>query len=184
LFGLDETQQEIMMMTHSAPTPHPSLRPRFWLGLAAIGAALALPLAPSRAEPPAFAGFSGSWSGSGTISLADGSRERLRCRATYRVAGAENRLEQSLRCASDSYRFDLSSDVTSEGGRLSGTWSESSRNINGNLSGRVNGGHVAAAVDAPGFTANLNLNTQGNRQSVSITSEGDIRNVSIALVRG
>jgi hypothetical protein len=172
------------MMTHSASASHALSRPRFWLGLAAIGAVLALPLTPSQAEPPAFAGFAGSWSGSGTISLADGSRERLRCRATYRVAGAENRLQQSLRCASDSYRFDLSSDVTSEGGRLSGTWSEASRNISGSLSGRVSGGHVAAAVDAPGFAANVNLNTQGNRQSVSISSEGDIRNVSIALVRG
>jgi len=38
-------------------------------------------------------------------------------------------------------------------------------------------------VDAPGFSANLTLTTTGNRQSVSIVSEGDIRNVSIAMIK-
>jgi hypothetical protein len=138
---------------------------------------------PALAQSAPFAGLSGAWSGSGTILLADGSKERLRCRATYRVSGGENALQQSLRCASDSYKIELSSDVTSEGGRLSGSWSETSRGISGSLQGRAGGGRIAATVDAPGFSANLTLITTGNRQSVSIVSEGDIRNVSIAMVR-
>jgi hypothetical protein len=39
-------------------------------------------------------------------------------------------------------------------------------------------------VQAAGFAANLTIRTQGNRQSVRITSKGEIRNVSITMVRG
>lgn len=138
---------------------------------------------PASAQSAPFAGLSGAWSGSGTILLSDGSRERLRCRATYRVAHGENALQQSLRCASDSYKIELSSDVVSEGGRVTGSWSEASRGINGTLQGRASSGRIAVVVDAPGFSANLTLSTTGNRQSVSIVSEGDIRNVSIAMTK-
>ncbi len=138
---------------------------------------------PSFAQSVPFSGLSGAWAGPGTISLSDGSREHLRCRATYRVNGPESGLQQTLRCASDSYRFDLSSDVVSQGGRISGTWSESNRNISGSLEGRASGGHILATVSAPGFSANLTLTTLGNHQSVSIVSRGNIRNVSISMVR-
>jgi hypothetical protein len=106
------------------------------------------------------------------------------CRATYQVDGSGMRLRQTLRCASDSYKFELSSDVVSDGARLSGTWSESSRGISGTLQGHANGDRISAVADAPGFSANLNLTTRGNRQSVSIVSQGDIRDVSITMVRG
>jgi hypothetical protein len=139
---------------------------------------------PVHAQSAPFAGLPGSWSGSGSIALSDGSHERLRCRATYRVDGSGMRLQQALRCASDSYKFDLSSDVVSDGTQLSGTWNESSRGISGTLEGRSNGGEISAVAEAAGFSVNLNLTTRGNRQSVSIVSQGDIRDVSITMIRG
>jgi hypothetical protein len=135
------------------------------------------------AQSPPFAGLAGSWTGSGSISLSDGSKERLRCRATYQVSAGDARLQQSLRCASDSYRFDLNSDIASERGGISGTWSEASRGISGSLSGRAGSGSISAVVDAPGFSANLSVATRGNRQSFSIVSQGDIRRVAITMVR-
>ncbi|QUS39327.1 hypothetical protein RPMA_11140 [Tardiphaga alba] len=131
----------------------------------------------------AFAGMHGAWSGSGTISLSDGSKERLRCRASYRVSAGDSSLQQSLRCASDSYKFELSSDVVSEGGRVSGSWSETSRGVSGSLQGRASGGRINVVADSPVFTANIVLTTTGNKQSVTITSQGDIRQVSIAMVK-
>jgi hypothetical protein len=100
------------------------------------------------------------------------------------VSVEDTRLQQSLRCASDSYRFDLSSDVVSERGVISGTWSETSRGISGSLSGRAGNGSISAVVDAPGFSANLSVATRGNHQSFSILSQGDIRSVAITMVRG
>lgn len=92
-------------------------------------------------------------------------------------------MQQSLRCASDSYKFDLSSNVTSQAGNVSGTWSEASRNINGNLQGRAGDGKISVYVEAAAFAANLTLTTRGNRQSVSISSKGEIRGASITMVR-
>jgi hypothetical protein len=138
---------------------------------------------PVHAQPAPFAGLPGSWTGSGSIALSDGSHERLRCRATYRVDDSGMRLQQTLRCASDSYKFDLSTDVVSDGAQVSGTWSESSRGISGTLQGRSNSGRISAVADAAGFSANLNLTTRGNRQSISIVSQGAIRDVSITMIR-
>src|ERR1700730_3269591 len=84
----------------------------------------------------AFAGMAGVWSGGGVVTLDDGSTERIRCRATYAVGAGGNGLNQDLLCASDSYKFNLRSNVMAEGGSLSGTWSESSRGVNGTLEGR------------------------------------------------
>jgi hypothetical protein len=157
-----------------------------WKSLAAVTAIFMVhcfAAAPAMAQSAPFAGLAGAWSGSGSITLSDGSRERLRCKAIYRVAPGENALQQSLRCASDSYKIELSSDVVSEGGRVSGSWSETSRGVSGSLQGRASGGRIAVTVDAPGFSANLTLSTTGNRQSVSIVSDGDLRNVSIAMTR-
>jgi hypothetical protein len=99
------------------------------------------------------------------------------------VGAGGNGLNQSLTCASDSYRFNLSSNVHAEGGSLSGTWSESTRGVNGNLEGRASGGSFQIVATAPGFTANLSLTTRGNKQSVVIKSDTAFRGASISLSR-
>lgn len=151
------------------------------IGLVA-GIALSAPASFAQSAP--FAGFAGNWSGKGTVTLSDGSKENIRCKASYRVDRTGAALKQSLRCASDSYKFDLSSDVVSNGREITGNWSEASRNLFGSVRGRAGGGEIEVFVEAAGFAANLTLRARGNRQSVWITSKGEIRNVSITMVRG
>jgi hypothetical protein len=151
---------------------------------AGLTAGLALSAPAGFAQSAPFAGFAGNWSGKGTITLSDGAKENLRCKASYRVDRTGRTMNQSLRCASDSYRFDLSSDVVSHGSEITGQWSEASRDLFGSLRGRAAGGEIEVFVQAAGFAANLTIRTQGNRQSVRITSKGEIRNVSITMVRG
>jgi hypothetical protein len=150
---------------------------------AGVGAALMLSVSAGHAQSGPFAGFSGAWSGNGTVALSDGTTERIRCKADYKVDGSGLVLKQALRCASDSYKFDLSSDVTSQGDRISGIWTEASRNINGNLQGTAGGGQIQVFVEAAGFAANLTLRTSGNRQTVQISSTGEIRGVNITMVK-
>lgn len=132
-----------------------------------------------------FAGLHGSWSGTGTIMLQNGGEERIRCRATYAVGDDGASLRQNLRCASDSYTFDLSSNVVAQGGTITGTWTETTRGASGTLVGRASGaGDLQVRVDSPGFAANLSMSTRGNRQSVSISSSGTaLSGVSITLSR-
>lgn len=131
----------------------------------------------------AFAGMAGVWSGGGTVTLDDGSTERIRCRATYAVGEGGNGLQQTLTCASDSYKFNLSSNVQARGSAISGTWSEASRNINGSIEGRSGPGVVQVVATAPGFSANISLTTRGNRQSVIIRAESQFKGASISLTR-
>src|ERR1700722_11892035 len=131
----------------------------------------------------AFAGMAGVWSGGGTVTLDDGSTERIRCRATYAVGEGGNGLQQTLTCASDSYKFNLTRNVEARGAAISGTWSETSRNINGNIEGRSGPGVVQVVATAPGFTANISLTTRGNKQSVVIKAESQFKGASISLTR-
>lgn len=137
----------------------------------------------AQADSRAFAGLAGAWSGTGAISLANGSQERLRCKGKYSVGSSGSQLAIDLRCASDSYRVDLGSNLVSRGGAITGKWTEASRGISGSVSGREAGGAIDALVEAPGFAATLSVATRGNRQSFSMRSQGEIRNVSLNLTK-
>lgn len=154
------------------------------IAAASFFSVLALSSSASFAQSGPFAGLDGSWNGTGTVTLADGNSERIRCRATYKVGGGGLALQQTLRCASDSYKFDLGSDVTTSGDRVSGTWSEASRGVNGSVSGRATPGQINVLVEAAGFAANLTVATRGNKQSVSMTSKGEIKSVNITMSKG
>jgi len=149
--------------------------------IALLGAAVFSPS--TYAQSGAFTGMAGFWAGGGIVTLEDGSTERIRCRATDAVGAGGNGLNLTLQCASDSYKFDLTGNVISEGGELSGTWGESSRGLRGNLRGRGANGNFQVIASAQGFTANLSLSTRGNRQSIVITSENAFRGASISLSR-
>ena len=131
-----------------------------------------------------FADMSGVWSGKGTISLEGGAREAIRCRATYAVRADGNALQQTLRCASDSYKIELTSNVVADGSRLSGTWSEATRNVSGEVQGTTAGGRFQVVVSAGSFSADLVLTTKGNSQSVVIRSNGgEFKGANITLAR-
>jgi hypothetical protein len=135
------------------------------------------------AQSGPFAGMAGNWSGGGTVTLDDGSSERLRCRASYAVGAGGNGLNLTLVCASDSYKFDLRGNVIADHGALSGSWSETSRGVNGDLEGRGANGNFQVVATAAGFNANISLTTRGSKQSILIRSEGSFRAASIALSR-
>jgi hypothetical protein len=156
--------------------------------LAATLAATLLAAAPrdaGSAEARAFSALFGSWSGEGKIMKADGASERIRCRSAYEPAGGAQ-ISLRLNCNSESYKFDLSSNVMYEGGRITGSWSEASRGVGGNIAGRSNpnGSQVQALAQSAAFSANIGLTTRGARQSVQIVSPGtDVREVTIVLER-
>jgi hypothetical protein len=144
-----------------------------------------LALAQSRPAATGFASLAGSWSGTGSVTLSSGAVERIRCQATYEVLPSGTTFHQSLQCKSDSYDFHLRASVLRSGDAISGTWTETTRNANGSISGRVSGSQINANVQGPAFTASLALQTQGDRQTVNIRSQGtELSAVTIALRRG
>ena len=135
-------------------------------------------------------GLAGSWTGDGTISMSSGSTERIRCRANYQIGagdpsgGSQQTMLQSLVCASDSYRFEIKTRVSRTNKRLTGNWTESTRNISGNLIGRITNGRIDATVAGGAFTAAISIMPSGKRQAVNIRpSSGDVAKVTITLTK-
>jgi hypothetical protein len=156
------------------------------LGPLVVLAGLASAVSNAEAAGGAFSELAGYWSGEGTISVTSGANERIRCKATYSVDASGDSLNQTLRCASDSYRLDISSNVVASGGSVSGTWTEATRSATGNIQGRISGGQVSGTIVGVGFTAGLSLSTRGKTQSVTIRPSGstDIRDVTITMRKG
>jgi hypothetical protein len=151
---------------------------RLLLAAAVLFAASAAP-SPSHAQSGPFAGLAGSWNGGGTVTLDDGSKERIRCRATYQVGGAN--MTMTLTCASDAYKFSLSANVVDQGGAVSGTWSEAGRGVSGTLQGRGGGGNFEVVASTAGFNANISLRTAGNKQSIGMRADSQFRSAAISL---
>ena len=129
-----------------------------------------------------FTAMSGSWTGSGTITTSSGNKERIRCRAKYDGAGST--LDLTLRCASDSYNFELQSNATHSNGNVSGTWSESTRRVGGNIDGNASGNAMSLRVSGV-ISATLGVSTNANQQSISIQAPGtELQSVAISMNRG
>ena len=134
---------------------------------------------PGHAQASAFSGMAGNWSGGGTVTLDDGSSERIRCRASYRVSGAS--MDMVLACASDAYKFNLQAAVVAAGGEVTGTWSETSRNVGGSIQGRGAQGSFQVVAQAAGFNSSISLKTAGSKQQIAMRADNQFRAANISL---
>lgn len=134
-----------------------------------------------------FNDFSGTWTGNGTLRPTGGAVERIRCNASYRPRGSTmHEIDLQLRCASDSYHFDLSGQFSADdNNQITGRWTERSRSVGGTAVGNANGDRLQLHVESNGFAADLVMITRNRRQSVTIDSQGggQIVKASISLSR-
>ena len=163
------------------------LLPTSLLLAACLGAAALLYPPEAMAQSGPFADFSGKWSGTGTLRPQGGSAERIRCNADYQPRGSgEREVDLQLRCASDSYNFDLTGQFTAdEKNQITGRWTERTRNVGGTAIGNARGERLQIHTETSTFSADLDLVTRGKKQNVSIDSQGggQIIKASIALTR-
>lgn len=147
--------------------------------------ALVLIGSPAVAGP--FSEFSGSWTGAGTLQPQGGASERIRCKAEYQPQGsAAQQIELQLRCASDSYNFDLTGQFTAdEQNHISGRWTEHTRNVGGTAVGNADGDSLQIHTETSTFSADLVLLTKNRKQAVTIDSHGggQVVKASITLSR-
>ena len=140
-------------------------------------------LASGAAATAPFNGISGVWGGNGTVTYASGTKERLRCRVQYFQSNDDN-LQQALRCASDSYNFQINAFFQHDNGVIRGRWEELVLKISGTVSGTATAGRIEGTLHGSGFSAGLTVTTVGNRQNVTIvTPDQDIRRVDIEVRR-
>ena len=155
---------------------------RIWTTIAL--AALLVMTAVAHGSGSPFAALSGAWAGAGSITLASGAKENIRCRANYAVDGGGVNLKLDLRCSSDSFKFELQSNVSHRNGEVSGFWNEVTNRVGGTLAGKAAGDRIQVRVEGA-IAAMLTLNTRADQQSVSIQSPGGpMSAVTISLNRG
>jgi hypothetical protein len=155
--------------------------------LIALVSAFFIPLLPTSAATGPFADITGNWSGTGTVRPGSGATERIRCNANYRPRGSsQHEIDLQLRCASDSYNFDLTGQFTAdEHNEITGQWTERSRNIGGTAIGSASGNRLDVHIESSAFSADLVMVTRNRQQSVTIDSQGggQIVKASISLSR-
>ena len=152
---------------------------------AVFAAALFFAAAVQAQQSGPFTAWAGAWTGTGSLALSAGANERIRCRAKYDVEGSGSKAKLELRCASDSYKFELQSDVIYRGGQVQGDWTETTRKVSGKVEGTVNANQIDVSVQSASFSALLSLTTSGDKQSILIQapSGSEMSQASILLNR-
>jgi hypothetical protein len=138
----------------------------------AIVASLIASQSAAQAASP-FEKFVGVWSGAGQIVGTNGHRESIRCRAQYAEAKEGSALNQSIVCASESYKLNITSYVEASGESVQGYWKEASRDVSGHVTGRISGGRFEGEFSASGRTQAVSIQPRG----------GDVSDVNIELKR-
>jgi hypothetical protein len=149
---------------------------------AIVAAFFLIPFSAHAQNTNPFLKYGGRWAGGGYIHLSNETKERIRCQATF--TPSEMSLNIALRCAGDSYNFDVQSDLNYDGGSVSGGWNESRLGINGNVRGGIYGGNIRAVIESMAFNATFDLTIAGEQQQIKIQSPGsEISAVFIGLNR-
>ena len=142
-----------------------------------VGAAL---VAQSAEAAGPLAAYAGAWRGGGQLET-NGRSESLSCRSDNTPSQGGTAIALSLVCASDSFRVDIHSDLTADGQNVQGTWTETTQNVSGNISGVMSRRQIEAEVTGQGFNANVNLRVAGRRLDFSLASQ--MGNVRVTLHR-
>jgi plastocyanin len=155
------------------------------LATAVMAASVLLVAASSEAQQAGpFDSMAGTWSGSGVVNLREGAKERVRCKSNYVVKSGGYNVQLDLVCASDAYKFDMSSNIVMQGDTLIGYWNESTHRVAGKIIGQANGGQIEVRAEGDTFTALLSVTTHGDKQSLVMSSPGSrVESVTIALNR-
>lgn len=157
----------------------PAHRRRLSSALAAPLAAAAL--ATPAAADPTFDPLLGSWGGSGTYRLQDGTSERLKCDAYYTGGGAQ--LGIAVRCSGKDNKIEMRSKLSASGGALSGSWEERTYNASGNVTGKLTAQQLTLAI-AGGVSGSMKITYDRSKQNVAIATEGTpLKSVTVSLSR-
>ena len=150
------------------------------VSLCAAAAILLTGIMPTAAAP--INDLVGRWSGWGSIVMASGGSEQVKCIATYFVEGDGAQVRQNLRCASQSYKIDATTKLDHADGQLRGEWEEKTYAALGSVAGRFTDNGFNVSIKGSSFSAAMAVTTTSCKQSISITPTGfEIARISIGL---
>lgn len=147
--------------------------------LATVAAAIAL--SNSSAQAQVLNSFVGTWSGETYAEIESGKREKVKCTAYNTMAGTD--LKVVVRCAgtATSGAIRISALLSENRGAIRGSWQEARFNINGSLSGKVNGSVITGSIYSPNFNASVSIQRTGTGLRVKIEPSGKDLRISVEM---
>ncbi len=118
-----------------------------------------------------FKKVAGSWRSAGAVATISGNRERVKCRARYKVPG--KKVSLALKCSGPGYFINVRVSAGVNGGSVSGSWSESKYAKSGSLNG-----------SASKFKSNLSFWGGGVSGSMSISLKSSRRHRMVIHAAG
>lgn len=129
--------------------------------------------------------LAGRWVGEGFLGIKDGNSENVKCRVTYIPDGSSSQLKQTVRCASAGGSIEVQSTIVHSAGAISGSWSELTRNMRGDLSGKVTPRGFQVMVTGTDLSANMNVVINGPRQIIEIQfNNSSLIGLTLVLTKG
>jgi hypothetical protein len=137
------------------------------------------------AEPSSLDALVGRWTGEGKLGFSEGKFENVKCRVTYLKTEVANHLKQNIRCASASGNIEVLSELEQNGTALTGKWTETVRNMNGELSGQTTPAGFRVEIKGADLSANMDIMVRGTRQMVEIQfNNSTLIGLTLMLVKG
>jgi hypothetical protein len=117
--------------------------------------------------------------------MRDGVTENVKCRVTYVVPEHARQVRQTIRCASESGSVEVQSTVVYASGVLSGTWKELSRNMSGEVTGRITPAGFKIAIKGSEINANMDIVVKDAKQIIEIQFlNSSLIGLTIVLTKG
>ena len=85
---------------------------------------------------------------------------------TYKVAGSN--MSQNLRCAGTDYTINASLKLTYKGGKIKGSWSESTYDANGGVTGTAKDDTIHALITGDKFSGRMSIKVSDAGHSINI----------------
>lgn len=112
----------------------------------------------------------GRWRGSGTVTPLGGQPERILCRVSYDSTRGGHGVRQDINCVGTDYRIQATANVSCNGDRITGTWTERIASNTGSINGSLSGRRLRVSFEGPNFKGRLSVRfTSRSRHSVTIS---------------
>lgn len=137
-----------------------------------VGLILAAALAsPGEAASPKAAGdpfdqLKGDWKGGGTVMPADGQPKTVSCAVKYRVAGSN--IAQNLRCTGNDYEVNTALKLTYKEGKIKGSWSESTYDASGSVTGTAKDNTIHAIITGDKFSGRMSIKVSDAGHTINV----------------
>jgi len=122
--------------------------------------------APPRGEGNPFDQLKGDWTGGGMVTPSRGVPEKVDCKVSYTAAGST--VTQALLCTGADNRYDAKTKFKIKGGKISGSWLETTFDASGSISGSAIGHLVHARISGDKFSGRMSINVSDSGHTINI----------------